>query len=131
MAAIQAEGKLVVGARFDLAGFGVKNPTSGAMEGVDVEIAKLIAAGIFDGTHAMSSGRSTSRTPSRGTREASIKDGRVDFAIPAYRITDAAKQQVDFAGPYFVAGQDLLVRSGDTPIKGFPTSAARGSAPPG
>ena len=29
-----------------------------------------------------------------------------------YSITDERKQKVDFAGPYFVAGQDLLVTRG-------------------
>jgi glutamate transport system substrate-binding protein len=119
MAAIQAKGKLVVGTRTDLTGFGVSNPTSGAMEGFDVEIAKLIAVAIFGGTPTDVLGKIEFMDSVAGTREAAIKDGQVDFAIAAYRITDAAKQQVDFAGPYFVAGQDLLVRSDDTTIKGF------------
>src|SRR5688572_6806984 len=52
MAAIQARGKLIVGTRLDLTGFGVKNAATGAMEGFDVEIAKLIATAIFGGTPA-------------------------------------------------------------------------------
>jgi glutamate transport system substrate-binding protein len=119
MAAIQAKGKLVVGTRLDLTGFGVKDSVSGVMEGFDVEIAKQIAVGIFGGTPADVLGKIEFMDSVTGTREASIRDGQVDFAIAAYRITDAAKQQVDFAGPYFMAGQDLLVRSGDTTIKGF------------
>ena len=31
-----------------------------------------------------------------------------------YSITDTRKERVAFAGPYFVAGQDLLVRQDDT-----------------
>ena len=119
MAAIQDRGKLVVGTRFDLTGFGVKNATTGAMEGFDVEVAKLIAVGIFGGTPADVVGKIEFMDSVMATREASIKDGQVDFAIAAYRITDAAKQQVDFAGPYFMAGQDLLVKSTDMAIKGF------------
>ena len=125
MAAIQAKGKLVVGTRLDLTGFGVKNPTTGAMEGFDVEIAKHIAVGIFGGTPADVVGKIEFTDSVMGTREASIKDGMVDFAIAAYRIADAAKQQVDFAGPYFMAGQDLLVRSADTAIKGFSDLAGK------
>ena len=119
------QGKLIVGTRFDLTGFGVKNPTTGAMEGFDVEVAKLIAVGIFGGTPASTLNKIEFMDSVMGTREASIKDGQVDFAIAAYRITDAAKQQVDFAGPYFMAGQDLLVRSGDTSIKGFSDLAGK------
>ena len=124
MAAIQARGKLVVGTRLDLTGFGLKTP-SGAMEGFDVEIAKQSAVGIFGGTPADVVVKIEFTDSVMGTREASIKDGMVDFAIAAYRITDAAKQQVDFAGPYFMAGQDLLVRSGETSIKGFSDLAGK------
>jgi glutamate transport system substrate-binding protein len=125
MAAIQARGRLIVGTRFDLTGFGVKNPSTGAVEGFDVEVAKLIAVGIFGGTPATAVSKIEFMDSVTATREASIKDGQVDLAIAAYRITDAAKQQVDFAGPYFMAGQDLLVRSADTTIKGFSDLAGK------
>jgi glutamate transport system substrate-binding protein len=124
MADIQNKGKLVVGTRLDLTGFGVRTP-AGVMEGFDVEIAKHIAVGIFGGTTADVVSKIEFTDSVMGTREASIKDGMVDFAIAAYRITDAAKQQVDFAGPYFMAGQDLLVRSADTTIKGFSDLAGK------
>ena len=38
--------------------------------------------------------------------------------VATYSITDARKEKVSFAGPYFVAGQDLLVRADDTSITG-------------
>src|SRR3954447_10957180 len=50
MANIQARGKLNVGIKFDQPGFGLKNPTTGQVEGFDAEIAKLMAVGIFGGT---------------------------------------------------------------------------------
>jgi glutamate transport system substrate-binding protein len=53
-----------------------------------------------------------------GGREAAIRSGRIDFYVGIYSITDARKQLVSFAGPYFVAGQDLLVRRSDTSITG-------------
>jgi len=52
-------------------------------------------------------------------REAAISEGRVDTVLATYPITDARKQQVDFAGPYFMAGRDLMVKTGDTAIKGI------------
>lgn len=51
-------------------------------------------------------------------REAMLQNGDVDFIIATYSITDERKKVVDFAGPYFVAGQDLLVRKGDTSVRG-------------
>ena len=35
-----------------------------------------------------------------------------------YSITDDRKQKVSFAGPYFIAGQDLLVKADNTDITG-------------
>ena len=38
--------------------------------------------------------------------------------VATYSITDERKEKVAFAGPYFIAGQDLLVRADDTSITG-------------
>jgi glutamate transport system substrate-binding protein len=38
--------------------------------------------------------------------------------VATYTINDERKEKVSFAGPYYVAGQDLLVRSDDTAITG-------------
>ncbi|CAL9380536.1 ABC transporter glutamine-binding protein GlnH [Streptomyces sp. enrichment culture] len=46
-------------------------------------------------------------------RENLLKRGDVDFIVATYSITDTRKEQVDFAGPYFVAHQDLLIRVDD------------------
>ena len=40
------------------------------------------------------------------------------MVFSSYSITDARKQKVDFAGPYFVAHQDLLIRRNDAEITG-------------
>src|SRR3977135_2270717 len=49
MARLQAAGKMTVGTKFDQPLFGLKNPLTGAIEGFDVEIAKLVAQGIYGG----------------------------------------------------------------------------------
>ena len=51
-------------------------------------------------------------------REDLISTGQVKFIVATYSITDKRKEKVSFAGPYFVAGQDLLVRADDTSITG-------------
>jgi len=51
-------------------------------------------------------------------RENLIAGGEVDFIVATYSITDARKQKVNFAGPYFVAHQDLLVKADNTDITG-------------
>ena len=57
------------------------------------------------------------RRPS-AQRETLISTGQVDMVVATYSITDARKEKVSFAGPYFIAGQDLLVRADDTSITG-------------
>lgn len=119
MAAVQARGKLVVGTRFDVTGFATKNPATGVMEGFDVEMAKLVAVSIFGGTPSDAVNKIEFQETDLANREAAIKDGKVDIVAVTYPITDARKQQVDFAGPYFIAGQDIMVKTGDTTIKGI------------
>jgi glutamate transport system substrate-binding protein len=38
--------------------------------------------------------------------------------VATYSITDARKEKVDFAGPYLITGQSLLVAAGNTEITG-------------
>ena len=51
-------------------------------------------------------------------RESMIQADQVKLIFATYSITDARKEKVSFAGPYFIAGQDLLVKSSDTAITG-------------
>ena len=62
--------------------------------------------------------RSTSGSIPSAAREDAISHGDVDLYVGTYTINDSRKQHVGFAGPYFVAGQDLLVRADDTTITG-------------
>jgi len=51
-------------------------------------------------------------------REGLIERGEVDYIVASYSITDTRKEKVNFAGPYFIAHQDLLVKADDTEITG-------------
>jgi glutamate transport system substrate-binding protein len=116
MARIQQAGTLKVGTKFDQPLFGLKNPTNDEIEGFDVEIAKIIAEGIFGEGNAEGKVQFT-ETPSK-IRETAIEQGRVDMVVATYTINDERKQQVGFAGPYYIAGQDIMVRADDTSISG-------------
>jgi glutamate transport system substrate-binding protein len=122
MATIKAKGKLVVGTKFDQPLFGLKNPTNGQVEGFDVEVAKIVARAIFgsDITNKVEYQEATSKV-----REDVIKDGKVDIVVATYTINDARKQVVDFAGPYYVAGQDILVKKANTTITGVDSLAGK------
>jgi glutamate transport system substrate-binding protein len=112
-AKIKSQGAVTIGVKDDQPGLGLKDPTTGKFGGFDVEIAKMIAAGL-----GIEESKITFKTVDSGAREASIANGNVDYYVGTYTITDKRKQQVSFAGPYFQAGQDLLVRKDDNSITG-------------
>jgi glutamate transport system substrate-binding protein len=117
MAALQVKGKIVVGTKFDQPGFGQKNSVTGEVVGFDVEMAKLIASSIFGGGAEQAVKKIEFIEAVSKNREPFIQEGKVDLVIATYTINDARKMVVDFAGPYFVARQDIMVKSNDTSIK--------------
>ena len=118
MASLQSKGKIVVGVKFDQPGLGQKNPLTNKVEGFDVEIAKQIALGIFGGNPNDIESKIEFKESITANRETFIENATVDVVIATYTINDARKQRIDFAGPYYVAGQDIMVKANDTSIKG-------------
>lgn len=113
VAAIKDKGKITIGVKYDVPLFGLKNPTTGDIEGFDIEIGKLITEAIFGDDTKVEFVEAVSKN-----REPFIQDGKVDLVISTYTINDARKEVVDFAGPYYVAGQDILVKADDDSVKG-------------
>jgi len=118
MATLQGKGKIIVGTKFDQPGLGQKNPISDKVEGFDVEIAKLIAIGLFGGSMADIESKVEFRESTTPNREAFIENATVDIVVATYTINDARKMRIDFAGPYYVAGQDIMVKTSDNSIRG-------------
>ncbi len=117
MAALQQKGKIVVGTKFDQPLFGLKNPVTNEVEGFDVEMAKIIAAGIFGGTPDEAKSKIEFVETVSKNREPFIQEGKVDFVVATYTINDKRKEVIDFAGPYYIAGQDIMVKTDNTDIK--------------
>ncbi|HJV08826.1 MAG TPA: glutamate ABC transporter substrate-binding protein [Acidimicrobiales bacterium] len=118
MASLQSKGKIVIGVKFDQPGLGQKNPVTNKVEGFDVEVAKQIAVGIFGGNVSDIDSKIEFRESITANREVFIENGTVDMVVATYTINDARKQRIDFAGPYYVAGQDIMVKANDNTIKG-------------
>lgn len=112
MATISAAGKLRVGTKFDQPGFGLKG-LSGEPEGFDVEVAKIIAGALGLKADAIEFTESPSKV-----REELIEQGKVDLVAATYTINDKRKERISFAGPYYVAGQQLMVASDNAKIMG-------------
>ncbi len=111
MAKLAESGKITIGTKFDQPLFGVKGP--GGVEGFDAEIGRIIASklGIEE------SGINWVETVS-ANREPFIQDGQVDIVVATYTINDKRKEVISFAGPYYMAGQSILVLADNTDING-------------
>lgn len=107
MAKLHDAGKITIGTKFDQPLFGLIGP-SGTPEGFDVEVGKLIAAAL-----GISEGNIEWKESVSANREPFIQQGEVDIVVATYTINDERKQVIDFAGPYYTAGQDLLVLKGN------------------
>lgn len=103
--------KMKIGIKFDQPGLGLKQGDK--YTGMDVDVARYVAKKL--GTEEKDI--TWVQAPS-AQRETLLETGQVDMVVGTYSITDARKQKVGFAGPYFVAGQDLLVRADDATITG-------------
>lgn len=102
---------ITIGIKYDQPGLGQKEGDT--FKGLDVDVAKYVAKELgYEGDKVV-----FKETPS-AQRETAIQGGQVSLIFATYSITDERKQKVSFAGPYFIAGQDLLVRSDNTDITG-------------
>jgi glutamate transport system substrate-binding protein len=118
MAKLKEAGTVKVGTKFDQPLFGLKN-LEGKPEGFDVEIAKLIAGEMGIAPDKVEFVEAVS-----ANREPFIQQGKVDFVVATYTINDKRKQVVDFAGPYYEAGQDIMVAKGNPEGIGGPDDLA-------
>ena len=106
--AIRANKSITVGVKEDVPLFGLIDPKTGVLRGFDIEIAKGIAKRLFPEEDPATSIRFVEALSK--DRDAMLQNGTADLVISTYTITDARKQLVDFAGPYYIAGQDVLTR---------------------
>jgi glutamate transport system substrate-binding protein len=112
---MKERGNVIVGVKADQPNLGYKD-ASGKRSGFDIEIARMISAKLgFDPEKIQ-----YEEIPS-ANRETAIQGGQIDYYVGTYSITDKRKKLVSFAGPYFVAGQDLLVKKDNTDITGKET----------
>lgn len=103
--------KIAIGIKFDQPGVGLKTKDS-KYTGFDVDVATYVAKELgYDAEDIV-----WKQSPS-ADRENMIRNGDVKFVAASYTINDKRKAVVDFAGPYFLAHQDLLVRVDDDSIK--------------
>jgi len=106
-----AEGTIKIGIKFDQPGLGYQDGDE--YTGFDVDVAKFVAGELGYGEHQIE----WVQAPS-AQRATLLQIGLVDMIFATYSINDKRKAIVSFGGPYFVAGQDLLVAADDDSISG-------------
>jgi glutamate transport system substrate-binding protein len=120
-------GTITIGVKFDQPGIGFKGATDDAPKGFDPEIGKILAADL-----GIAADDITWKETISANREAFLQEGEVDLVIASYSITDERRAIVGQAGPYYVTGQQLLVRSDSDietvdDIKGLEVCSVTGS----
>lgn len=118
---INKSGKVRIGTKFTQPLFGQKG-LDGKMTGFDVEIGKIIASELGISEDKIEWVEANSKV-----REELIEKDSVDLVVATYTINDARKQRVSFAGPYYVAGQAILVRTDDANAVTAPTDFMAGT----
>ncbi|MER8223639.1 glutamate ABC transporter substrate-binding protein [Streptomyces sp. NPDC094143] len=96
--------KIKIGIKYDQPGLGLKEP-DGSFSGFDVDVATYVAKELGYEPDQIEWVETKS-----ADRENALSRGDVKMIAATYSITDERKQKVDFAGPYLLAHQDLLVK---------------------
>jgi glutamate transport system substrate-binding protein len=120
-------GKITIGVKYDQPGIGFKGATDDMPVGFDPEIGKILAADLGIKPEDI-----TWKETISDNREPFLQKGEVDLVIASYSITDDRRKVVGQAGPYYVTGQQLLVKKGSdiksvADIKGKEVCSVTGS----
>jgi glutamate transport system substrate-binding protein len=108
MAALNTAQSIKIGVKYDQPGVGFLNPETNENEGLDIEIAKIVAGALGIPEDKIEWVETVS-----ANREPFLQAGTVDIVVASYSITDERREVVGQAGPYYLTGQQLLVREAD------------------
>ncbi len=98
-------GEITIGVKYDQPGIGFKGAADDMPRGFDPEMGKILAADLGIAPEDINWKETIS-----DNREPFLQSGEVDLVIASYSITDDRREVVGQAGPYYVTGQQLLVR---------------------
>ncbi|WP_330329047.1 glutamate ABC transporter substrate-binding protein [Streptomyces sp. NBC_00536] len=105
-----AKHTIPIGIKFDQPGLGYR-AADGTFSGFDVDVARYVAKEL-----GYKPSEIEFKQVYSADRELLIQFNEVKFVAASYSINDKRKTKVDFAGPYFLAHQDLLLRASQTDI---------------
>jgi len=103
--AIKDRGVLKIGVKLDVPKFGFKNPSTGQVEGMEIDLSKVLAKKILGDENKIDVQGVTAKT-----RGPLLDNGEVDLVIATFTITEERKQSYNFSDPYFTDGVGLMVK---------------------
>ncbi|WP_280306592.1 glutamate ABC transporter substrate-binding protein [Nocardia neocaledoniensis] len=107
MAAIVANGRLRVGVDQNTYMFGFRNPSTGRLEGFDIDLAREIARDLFGDPNKIEL-----RSVSAADRIPLLQDKKVDMIVRTFSATCERRRDVDFSGVYYRAAQRIAAPKG-------------------
>ncbi|WP_410872615.1 glutamate ABC transporter substrate-binding protein [Nocardia sp. A7] len=107
MAAIVANGRLRVGVDQNTYMFGFRNPTTGRLEGFDIDLAREIARDLFGDPDKIEL-----RSVTAADRIPLLQDKKVDMIVRTFSATCERRRDVDFSSVYYRAAQRIAAPHG-------------------
>lgn len=102
---VKKAGVLKVGGTKTSTLFSLQSPDDNKVRGFDAGLSQLLAR------YIIGDAKTEISVVDSSTRETVLQNGTVDSVFATYSITDSRKEKVDFAGPYYVSHQGILVKS--------------------
>lgn len=103
--AIKDRGVLKVGVKVDVPKFGFKDPQTGKVDGMEIDLARKMAKKILGDENKVDVQAVTAKT-----RGPLLDNGEIDLVIATFTITEERKQSYNFSDPYFSDGVALMVK---------------------
>ena len=103
--------------------FSLLNEKDGVTRGFDAGLSQLLTRYVLGDEAAQEITQVTSNT-----RESVLQNDQVDVVFATYSITDARKELISFAGPYYTTQQSILVMAENEDINGLGDLAGRNVA---
>ncbi len=105
---IKKNGVIAVGVKDDVPNFGLLNKQTNQIEGLEIDIAKLLAKEILGDENKIKLVPVTAKT-----RGPMLDNGTLDAVIATFTITEERRRTYDFTTPYYKDAVGLLVRKAD------------------
>jgi putative glutamine transport system substrate-binding protein len=102
---IKQRGVLRVGVKEDVPGLGFLNPSTGLYEGLEIELARLVAEDLLGSPDKIEFTVVVAQT-----KGPLLESGAIDLVIGAFTITEERQQFFNFSSPYFADALGLMVR---------------------